>query len=51
MSNEVEQVKKAFRDARIAGEKMLNEGKITWDDFEFVMVGFEAQLKAMGQAI
>ncbi len=48
MSNEVEQVKKAFHDARIAGEKMLNEGTITWDDFEFVMVGFEMQLKSLG---
>lgn len=44
----VEQVSKAFREARIAGEKLMNEGKLTWDDFEFVMVGFEMQLKAMG---
>ena len=46
--NTVEQIKKAFHKTRVDGEKMLNEGKISWDDFEFVMVGFEMQLKALG---
>jgi len=44
----VEQVKKAFREARIAGEKLLSAGKITWEQFSFTMLGYEARLKAMG---
>jgi len=44
----VEQVKKAFHEARIVGEQLLSQGKITWDEFVFTMVGFELQLKEMG---
>ncbi len=44
----VESVKKAFRESRIAGEKKLSRGEITWDDFASVMLGFEAKLKSMG---
>lgn len=45
----VEQVKKAFREARITDEKLLNAGKITWEDFAFTMIGFELSLKTMGE--
>jgi hypothetical protein len=44
----VESVKKAFREARIAGEKLLSQGKITWDEFADQMLGFEARLRSMG---
>ncbi len=44
----VEQVKKAFREARIAGEKLLSQGKITWDEYAAVMIGFELTLREMG---
>ncbi len=44
----VEQVKKAFHEARIAGEQLLNQGKITWDEYAATMVGYELILKNMG---
>ena len=44
----VEQVKKAFREARIAGEQLLEAGRITWEQFSFVMLGYETQLRSMG---
>jgi hypothetical protein len=44
----IEQVKKAFHEARIAGEQLLNRGKITWDEYAATMVGFELILKEMG---
>ncbi len=44
----VEQVKKAFREARIAGEQLLSQRKITWDEYAATMVGFELILKEMG---
>ena len=44
----VEQVIKAFRESRIASEQLLEADKITWEQFEFTMVGFELQLKSMG---
>ena len=43
----VEQIKKAFREARIAGEKLLSQGKITWDEYAAMMIGFELTLKEM----
>ncbi len=39
---------KAFRKARIEGEKLLSQGKITWDEYAFLMLGFEADLRSMG---
>ncbi len=47
----IAQVRKAFREARIAGEQLLSQGKITWDEFAFIMVGFELTLKEMGEDI
>jgi hypothetical protein len=44
----VEQVKKAFREARIAGEQMLQAERITWEQFQFTMSGFELKLQSMG---
>lgn len=44
----VKQIQKAFREARIAGEKLLEQGKITWEQFSFTMLGFESQLKSKG---
>jgi hypothetical protein len=44
----VESVKKAFHKARIDGEKLLSQGKITWDEYAFIMLGFEAKLQSMG---
>ncbi|HIH45252.1 MAG TPA: hypothetical protein HA257_09370 [Candidatus Methanoperedenaceae archaeon] len=42
---------KAFREARIAGEKLLSQGKITWDDYAATMAGFELKLKSMGVSL
>jgi hypothetical protein len=44
----VEQIKKAFREARIEGEKNLSQGKIAWDEFADEMRDFEAKLRSMG---
>ena len=51
MKETVKDVQKAFREARIAGEKLLSQGKITWDDFAFAMVGFELKLQSMGVSL
>jgi hypothetical protein len=48
MTNKQEVIK-AFRGARIAGENLLSQGKITWDDYAFSMIGFELQLREMGE--
>lgn len=45
----IQQVRKAFREARIVGEKLLSAGKITWDEFVFTMVGYELILREMGE--
>ena len=47
----VESVKKAFHEARIVGEQLLSQGKITWDQYAFVMVGYETILKEMGETL
>ncbi len=47
----VEQIKKAFREARIAGEQLLRQGKITWDEYAATMIGFELTLKEMGVSL
>jgi len=44
-----QEVIKAFRKARIDGEYLLSQGKITWDEYAFSMIGFERSLKAMGE--
>jgi hypothetical protein len=44
----VKQIQKAFREARITGEKLLSAGKITWDEFAFTMAGYELTSKGMG---
>lgn len=51
MSNEVEQVKKAFAKARIEGAKLLEAGIIDWESYEFTMIGFELKLKSMGVSL
>jgi hypothetical protein len=43
-----QEVIKAFREARIAGEQLLSQNKITWEQYEFTMIGFELQFKEMG---
>jgi hypothetical protein len=44
----VEQIKKAFHEARIAGEQKLSRGEITWEQYAFQMIGFELRLTEMG---
>ncbi len=46
--NTIESVKKAFHEARIAGEQLLSQGKITWDEYAAIMIGYESILKNMG---
>ncbi len=47
--NNVESVKKAFHESRITGEQLLKKGKITWDEHEETMLGFEKILRDMGE--
>ena len=44
----VEEIKKAFHESRIAGEKKLSQGIITFDEFADQMLSFEARLRSMG---
>lgn len=48
MTNKTE-ITKAFREARIAGEKLLNEGKISWFDYAETMGLFETALREHGE--
>jgi len=48
MTNKTEIIK-AFREARIAGEHLLSQGKISWDQYQFSMIGFELTLREMGE--
>lgn len=47
----VKDISKAFREARIVGEKLLEQGRITWEGYAAVMIGFEEKLKNMGQVV
>lgn len=51
MSREIENMKTAFRKARIEGAEMLESGRISWEDFSFVMLGFEQELRSLGVEI
>ena len=44
-----DEVIRTFRQARIAGEKLLTQDKINWDQYASTMIGFELSLKAMGE--
>jgi len=45
--NKIEQVINAFRKARLEGEELLRQERISWEDYAFVMLGFEAELRAL----
>ena len=51
MEESVKDISNAFREARIVGEKLLEQGKINWESYAFVMIGFEEKLKSMGRVI
>ncbi len=44
----IKDVQKAFHKAVIVGEKKLSRGETTWDEYVFVMRGFEARLRSLG---
>lgn len=44
----VESVKKAFHKAVIEYEQLLRMGKITFEDFQGLMLSFEAELTTVG---
>lgn len=48
MINNVWQIKKAFRESRIAGEENLFSGKITFAQFEEQMLSYEELLRNLG---
>lgn len=48
MSREIENVTASFRKARKEGAQMVSQGRITWDDYAFMMIGFEAELRQLG---
>jgi hypothetical protein len=45
----VQEIKKAFHESRIAGEQKVSRGEITFDQFQFTMIGFELTLREMGE--
>ena len=47
MANRNEAIK-AFREARIAGEKKLSRGEISWEDYRSIMLDFEQDLRGQG---
>jgi hypothetical protein len=47
----VKDISNAFHEARIVGEKLLEQGRITWESYAAVMIGFEEKLKSMGEVI
>ncbi len=47
----IKDILNAFRQARIIGEKLLEQGKINWESYAFVMIIFEVKLKSMGRVI
>ncbi len=49
--NEIENITAAFRKARQEGEKMLSDGRLCWEDFCFIMRGYENQLQAVGAVL
>ncbi len=44
-----QEVIKAFREARIDNEKLLMEGKIRYCDYAEIMLGFESELRELGE--
>lgn len=56
MSNNVEEIQKAFHKARIAGEQKLKQTKTDaefnreWEKYMFMMIGFECALQGKGVA-
>lgn len=47
----IEDLSKAFREARIVGQKLLEQGRITWEGYAAVMIGFEEKLRSMGKVM
>jgi hypothetical protein len=47
----IKDILNAFRQARIVSEKLLEQGRITWEGYDAVMIGFEEKLRSMGQGI
>lgn len=48
MSKEIENITAAFRKARKEGSALLEAGRLSWEDFQFCMIGFEIDLKNAG---
>ncbi len=46
--SDIEAVSKAFHDARVVGEQLLEKGQLRWTDYAEMMIGFELTLKEMG---
>lgn len=38
----------SFHESRIVGEQLLEEGKISWEQFSYLMIGFEEKPRDMG---
>lgn len=51
MSRKIERTINSFRKSRIDGEKLLEEGRISWEDFCEIMRGYETDLTALGVCV
>ncbi len=45
----VKEIEKAFREARIENEKLLMDRKIRYCDYAEIMLGFESELRELGE--
>lgn len=48
MQENIFQVSKAFHQARTDNEDKLFRGQITFEEFQNIMLGYEAELRGMG---
>ena len=45
----IDAVRKAFHESRIENEKLLMDGKIRYCDYAEIMLGFESELRELGE--
>lgn len=48
---ELQEMRVAFRLARLIGEELVRDHKISWKSFSLFMIAFEKELKRMGDEI
>ncbi len=47
--SEIDVVRKAFHESRIACEELLIKGQMRWSEYAEIMLGFESELRELGE--